>query len=104
MGRPIGECENHVGENGEGCAVSRVRPDTVSYTHLDVYKRQDRDRKMTIMTTGFIPCGAKMPIIGLFAGAVFGNSPWVATSAFFIGIGAVIISGVMLKKFKARCV
>ena len=62
---------------------------------------QDRDRKMTIMTTGFIPCGAKMPIIGLFAGAVFGNSPWVATSAFFIGIGAVIISGVMLKKFKA---
>ena len=59
---------------------------------------QDRDRK--IMTTGFIPCGAKMPIIGLFAGAVFGNSPWVATSAFFIGIAAVIISGVMLKKFK----
>lgn len=61
---------------------------------------QDRDRKITIMTTGFIPCGAKMPIIGLFAGAVFGNSPWVATSAFFIGIAAVIISGVMLKKFK----
>ena len=53
---------------------------------------QDRDRKITIMTTGFIPCGAKMPIIGLFAGAVFGNSPWVATSAFFIGIAAVIIS------------
>ena len=62
---------------------------------------QDRDRKMTIMTTGFIPCGAKMPIIGLFAGAVFGGSPWVATSAFFIGIAAVVISGVMLKKFKA---
>ncbi len=62
---------------------------------------QDRDRKMTIMTTGFIPCGAKMPIIGLFAGAVFGDSPWVATSAFFIGIAAVVISGVMLKKFKA---
>ena len=62
---------------------------------------QDRDRKMTIMTTGFIPCGAKMPIIGLFAGAVFGESPWVATSAFFIGIAAVVISGVMLKKFKA---
>ena len=62
---------------------------------------QDRDRKMTIMTTGFIPCGAKMPIIGLFAGALFGNSPWVATSAFFIGIAAVIISGIMLKKFKA---
>ena len=62
---------------------------------------QDRDRKMTIMTTGFIPCGAKMPIIGLFAGAVFGDSPWVAASAFFIGIAAVVISGIMLKKFKA---
>ena len=62
---------------------------------------QDRDRKMTIMTTGFIPCGAKMPIIGLFAGAVFGGSAWVATSAFFIGIGAVVVTGIMLKKFKA---
>ncbi len=62
---------------------------------------QDRDRKMTIMTTGFIPCGAKMPIIGLFAGAVFGGAPWVTTSAFFIGIAAVVISGIMLKKFKA---
>lgn len=62
---------------------------------------QDRDRKMTIMTTGFIPCGAKMPIIALFAGAVFGNSAWVATSAYFIGVAAVIISGIMLKKFKA---
>ena len=62
---------------------------------------QDRDRKMTIMTTGFIPCGAKMPIIGLFAGAVFGGSAWVAVSAFFIGIAAVVISGIMLKKFKA---
>ena len=62
---------------------------------------QDRDRKMTIMTTGFIPCGAKMPIIGLFAGAVFGGSSLVAVSAFFIGIAAVIISGIMLKKFKA---
>jgi len=61
----------------------------------------DRDRKMTIMTTGFIPCGAKMPIIGLFAGAVFGESPWVATSAFFIGIAAVIVSGIILKKTKA---
>ena len=61
---------------------------------------QDRDRKMTIMTTGFIPCGAKMPIIGLFAGALFGNSAWVATSAYFIGVAAVIVSGVMLKKFK----
>lgn len=62
---------------------------------------QDRDRKITVMTTGFIPCGAKMPIIGLFAGAVFGNSPMVATSAFFIGVGAVVTSGVILKKFKA---
>ena len=62
---------------------------------------QDRDRKMTIMTTGFIPCGAKMPIIGLFAGAVFGESPWVATSAFFIGVAAVVLSGIMLKKFRA---
>lgn len=62
---------------------------------------QDRDRKMTIMTTGFIPCGAKMPIIGLFAGAVFGGSSLVATSAFVIGIVAVIISGIILKKFKA---
>ena len=62
---------------------------------------QERDRKITIMTTGFIPCGAKMPIIGLFAGAVFGNSPLVATSAFFIGVAAVVISGIILKKFKA---
>ena len=62
---------------------------------------QDRDRRITVMTTGFIPCGAKMPIIGLFAGAVFGNSPLVATSAFFIGVCAVVISGVILKKFKA---
>ena len=61
---------------------------------------QDRDRRMTIMTTGFIPCGAKMPIIGLFAGAVFGNSPLVAVSAFMIGIAAVVISGIMLKKFR----
>ena len=62
---------------------------------------QDNDRRITVMTTGFIPCGAKMPIIGLFAGAVFNNSPLVATSAFFIGILAVVISGVILKKFKA---
>ena len=61
----------------------------------------ENDRKITVMTTGFIPCGAKMPIIGLFAGAVFGNSPLVATSAFFIGVLAVIVSGVILKKFKA---
>ena len=61
---------------------------------------QDRDRKMTIMTTGFIPCGAKLPIIGLFAGAIFGNSAWVSVSAFFIGIAAVVITGIILKKTK----
>ena len=61
---------------------------------------QENDRKITVMTTGFIPCGAKMPIIGLFAGAVFGNSPLVAVSAFLIGVAAVVISGVILKKFK----
>ena len=60
----------------------------------------DRDRKMTIMTTGFIPCGAKMPIIGLFAGALFGGSSWIATSAYFIGVAAVIVSGIILKKTK----
>ena len=62
---------------------------------------QERDRKITVMTTGFIPCGAKMPIIGLFAGAIFGNSPLVAVSAFLIGVSAVVISGVILKKFKS---
>jgi len=62
---------------------------------------QENDRKITVMTTGFIPCGAKMPIIGLFAGAVFGNSPLVAVSAFFIGVVAVVFSGIILKKFKA---
>ncbi len=62
---------------------------------------QDRDRKMTIMTTCFIPCGAKMPIIAMFAGALFGKSVWVAVSAYFIGVAAVVISGIMLKKFKA---
>lgn len=62
---------------------------------------QDRDRKMTIMTTCFIPCGAKMPIVGLIAGALFGGSAWVATAAYFIGVGAVVISGLILKKTKA---
>ena len=62
---------------------------------------QDRDRKMTIMTTCFMPCGAKAPIIALFAGAIFGGSALVAASAYFIGIGSVIVSGIMLKKFKA---
>ncbi len=62
---------------------------------------QDRDRKMTIMTTGFVPCGAKMPIVGMIAGALFGGSAWIATGAYFIGIGAVIVSGIILKKTKA---
>ncbi len=61
---------------------------------------QERDRKITIMTTGFIPCGAKMPIVGMIAGALFGGSPLIATSAYFIGVAAVIISGVILKKTK----
>ena len=61
---------------------------------------QDRDRKMTIMTTCFIPCGAKMPIVALIAGAIFGNAVWVATAAYFIGIAAVVISGIILKKTK----
>ncbi len=61
---------------------------------------QDRDRKMTIMTTGFIVCGAKLPIVAMIAGALFGGSAWVATAAYFIGIGAVILSGIMLKKTK----
>ena len=62
---------------------------------------QERDRRMTVMTTGFIPCGAKMPIIFLFAGTLFGGSAWVAASAFFIGIAAVVISGILLKKTRA---
>ena len=62
---------------------------------------QDRDRKMTIMTTTFIPCGAKLPIIGLIAGAFFGGSALVAASCYFLGVASIIISGIMLKKFKA---
>ena len=58
----------------------------------------ERDRRMTIMTTTFIPCGAKVPFIGMIAGAIFGGSAWVSTSAYFIGMAAIIISGVMLKK------
>ena len=60
----------------------------------------DRDRKMTIMTTTFVPCGAKLPIIALIAGALFGNSGWVAFSAYVLGVLAIIVSGIMLKKFK----
>ena len=61
---------------------------------------QERDRKMTIMTTGFIVCGAKLPIVAMIAGGLFGGSAWVATFAYFLGIGAVILSGLMLKKTK----
>ena len=76
-----------------GCGV----PGVMASRTID----QDRDRKMTIMTTCFIPCSAKMPIIGLFAGALFGKSVWVAVSAYFIGVAAVVVSGVILKKFRA---
>ncbi len=66
---------------------------------------QERDRRMTVMTTGFIPCGAKMPIVGLIAGALFADSwmggAWVATAAYFVGMAAVIVSGLILKKTKA---
>jgi ferrous iron transport protein B len=65
---------------------------------------QERDRRMTVMTTGFIPCGAKMPIVGMIAGALFADTwaggAWVALSAYFIGIAAVITSGIILKKTK----
>ncbi len=76
-----------------GCGV----PGVMASRTID----QDRDRKITIMTACFIPCGAKMPIVGLVAGALFGGSAWVATSAYFAGVAAVVISGVILKKTKA---
>ena len=60
----------------------------------------ESDRRMTVMTTGFIPCGAKMPIVGMIAGALFGGSPWIATTAYFSGVAAVIVSGLILKKTK----
>ena len=60
----------------------------------------ERDRRMTIMTTTFIPCGAKMPFIAMIAGAIFGGAPWVAPSAYFLGMAAIVISGIMLKKTK----
>ncbi len=61
---------------------------------------QERDRRITVMTTGFIPCSAKMPVVGMIAAALFGNSPLIATSAYFLGIGAVVLSGIILKKTK----
>ncbi len=75
---------------GTGCGV----PGVMASRTIE----NERDRRMTIMTTCFIPCGAKMPIIGLIAGALFGGSTWIATSAYFIGVAAIIISGIMLKK------
>ena len=60
----------------------------------------ERDRRMTIMTTTFIPCGAKVPFIAMIAGAIFGGSAWVSTSAYFIGMAAIVVSGIMLKKTK----
>ena len=77
---------------GTGCGV----PGVMASRTIE----NERDRRMTIMTTCFIPCGAKMPIIGLIAGALFGGSTWIATSAYFIGIAAIIVSGIMLKKTK----
>lgn len=61
----------------------------------------ERDRRITIMTTGFIPCGAKMPIVGLVSASLFGRKAWVAVAAYFIGVAAVVISGIILKKFKS---
>lgn len=75
---------------GSGCSV----PGIMASRTIE----QDRDRKMTIMTTSFIPCGAKMPIIALIAGALFGGAWWMAPIAYFIGVAAVVISGIMLKK------
>ncbi len=77
---------------GMGCGV----PGVMATRTIE----NERDRRMTIMTTTFIPCGAKMPIIGLIAGALFGGSTWIAVSAYFIGIAAIVISGIMLKKTK----
>jgi ferrous iron transport protein B len=77
---------------GSGCSV----PGIMASRTIE----SDRDRKMTIITTSFIPCGAKLPVIALIAGALFGGASWVAPSAYFIGIAAVIISGIILKKTK----
>lgn len=77
---------------GTGCGV----PGVMASRTIE----NERDRRMTIMTTTFIPCGAKLPIIGLIAGALFNNAGWVSASAYFIGVGAIIVSGIMLKKTK----
>ena len=77
---------------GTGCGV----PGIMASRTIE----NDRDRKMTVMTTTFIPCGAKLPIIALIAGALFGGAWWVAPSAYFVGIAAIIVSGIILKKTK----
>ena len=77
---------------GSGCGV----PGVMASRTIE----NDRDRKMTIMTTTFVPCGAKLPIIAMIAGAFFNNSGWVATSCYFVGIAAIICSGIILKKTK----
>ena len=77
---------------GSGCGV----PGVMASRTIE----NDRDRKMTIMTTTFVPCGAKLPIIAMIAGAFFNNSGWVATSSYFVGIAAIICSGIILKKTK----
>ena len=77
---------------GTGCGI----PGVMASRTIE----NERDRRMTIMTTTFIPCGAKVPFIGMIAGALFGGAAWVATSAYFVGMAAIIISGIMLKKTK----
>ena len=77
---------------GTGCGV----PGIMASRTIE----NDRDRKMTIMTTTFIPCGAKVPFIAMIAGAIFSGSAWIATSAYFVGMAAIVISGIMLKKTK----
>lgn len=77
---------------GTGCGV----PGIMASRTIE----NERDRRMTIMTTTFIPCGAKIPFIAMIAGAIFGGSAWVATSAYFVGMASIIISGIMLKKTK----
>ena len=77
---------------GTGCGV----PGIMASRTIE----NERDRRMTIMTTTFIPCGAKVPFISMIAGALFNNSPWVSTSAYFVGMAAIVVSGIILKKTK----
>ena len=77
---------------GTGCGI----PGVMASRTIE----NERDRRMTIMTTTFIPCGAKLPFIAMIAGAIFGGASWVAPSAYFLGMAAIVISGIMLKKTK----